>query len=123
MYQSAITIGNDPAAEALSTEQLLASLHHQSHHLRGRAAAELSRRYHESEHIFTELLAGVVSPVDRMARVLGLTTVSWIAAIAILENGTPEQVRQVTAILNSWEATEKEDLKYYLRHTKLKLEF
>lgn len=123
MHQSAITIGSDPTAEALTTEQLLASLHHYSHHLRGRAAAELSRRYNESEGIFTALLAAVVSPANRTAHVLGLTTVSWIAAIAILEQGTPEQVRQVSEVLNNWDATEKEDLKYYLRHTGLKLDF
>lgn len=123
MTQSVLTIGNDPEAEALTTGQLLASLHHKSHHLRGRAAAELSRRYHESQAIFTDLLQAVVSPDNRTARVLGITTVSWIAAIAILENGNAEQLQQVSKILRGWDVTEREDLRYYLRHTGLTLDF
>lgn len=124
MTQSMLRIGSDSEAEALTTEQLLVSLQqHGSHFLRARAAAELSRRYEETETIYSVLLEAVAVPSNREARVIGITTVSWIAAIAILENGTPAQIEQVSELLRGWDETEKEDLKYYLRHTGLKLNF
>ncbi|GAB2782194.1 hypothetical protein HNQ93_002134 [Hymenobacter luteus] len=123
MKNKVFPVGSDVEAEALSTDQLISNLHHFSHHYRGRAVTALGKRLKESETVFDKILETINNPINRNSRVLGLTTVSWLGAIAVFENGNKEQIEQINSILKNWEKTEKEDLKYFLRHTGLPLDF
>lgn len=104
----------DEKFSPLPTQQLIDNINDSSLIVRARIITVLGTRLNESPLIFKEIRDAIINPVNKQARVMGLTSVSWFGIITVLENGTVAQKADINHIMSSWDTQDKQDIIHYL---------
>lgn len=105
----------DAQMAAFPDEKLIKLLAHPSGIVRARALPTLGARTADSPPLKEAVFAAAADPANLQLEFYAFVKVAWVAALTILDYGTPQDFERLTDTVHAWPEHEQENFLAYLK--------